>query len=29
MSQDSNWCEEIELRPILEIRQKLISVAWM
>lgn len=29
LCQDSNWCEETELRSILEIRQNLLSVAWM
>ena len=26
---DSNLCWKVELRPILEIRQNLISVSWM
>lgn len=29
LCQDNNWCEEVEVRPILKIRENLISVVWM
>lgn len=29
LCQDNDWCEETEFRPILKIRENLISVVWM